>query len=297
MWNNIKFSIVIPTYKRANTIKRCLDSLIAQTYSNWEAIIVDNFSEDGTDEIVKSYGDERLKYFKNHNYGIISVSRNYAIDRAIGDWICFLDSDDCWDSTKLECLLPYINDYDIIYHGYKTNSKSINPFHKNKELFYTVKDPKVGYLLQRGDPLNPSCTAVSKNFVGSLRFSEDKKLFAIEDYDFFLQLMLLHPQIYHLKKYLTFYDSSTGVSHDNGKSLDRTRVILIKYKEYLTSKEWRNTLKLYLFNRGYKNLINGNHSQARKCFLGSMSSPVYKVKKLSVGCFIVSVIKQIMCHF
>ena len=70
------FSIVIPTYNRATLIRRCLDSVIVQTYTNWEAIIVDNFSEDNTEEIVLSYKDDRIKFIKNHNYGVISVSRN-----------------------------------------------------------------------------------------------------------------------------------------------------------------------------------------------------------------------------
>lgn len=62
--NEILFSIVIPTYNRANLIKRCIESVINQTYQNWEAIIVDNYSEDNTEEIVSSFNDERIRFYK-----------------------------------------------------------------------------------------------------------------------------------------------------------------------------------------------------------------------------------------
>ena len=94
--NSILFSIIIPTYNRANEIGRCLSSVINQSYSNWEAIVVDNYSSDDTENIVKDFNDNRIRYYKNHNYGIIAVSRNFGIDRAKGSWICFLDSDDSW---------------------------------------------------------------------------------------------------------------------------------------------------------------------------------------------------------
>ena len=112
--NEILFSIVIPTYNRANLIKRCIESVINQTYQNWEAIIVDNYSEDNTEEIVSSFNDERIRFYKNHNYGVISVSRNFALDNSNGHWICFLDSDDSWASDKLEQILPYLNHFDIV---------------------------------------------------------------------------------------------------------------------------------------------------------------------------------------
>ena len=64
--NKPYFSIVIPTYNRGNLIGRCIDSIISQTYTNWEAIIVDNYSEDNTEEIVMSYNDERIRFIKNH---------------------------------------------------------------------------------------------------------------------------------------------------------------------------------------------------------------------------------------
>lgn len=280
--SNLKFSIVIPTYNRAGTIKRCLDSVVQQTYSNWEAIVVDNFSEDNTEEIVKSYNDSRILYYKNHNYGIIAVSRNYAIDRASGDWICFLDSDDSWATDKLEQLLLYVNDYDLIYHGYQTNIPCRSILHKRDKIyFYTVKEPNIAYVLKRGDPISTSCSAVSRAFLADTRFDESKDLFAIEDYDFYLQLLLRSPRIKHLKKCLAYYDETTGISHEKLKQLNRNKEIIKKYQPYLTEEQFRDVLKYYFYLRGLSCLQVDKH-KARKAFRVAMTTPAWFIKKRAI---------------
>ena len=78
--NKAIFSVIIPTYNRAGLLKRCIESVLAQTFSDWEAIVVDNYSEDNTEEVANSFNDPRIVYVKNHNYGVISVSRNKGIE-------------------------------------------------------------------------------------------------------------------------------------------------------------------------------------------------------------------------
>lgn len=271
------FSIIIPTYNRANEICRCLSSVVGQTYKQWEAIVIDNYSEDNTEDIVKSFNDDRIKYFKNHNYGIISVSRNFGLDRAKGDWICFLDSDDSWKLDKLEQLLPYLDNYDLIYHGFIKNGGSKLPWSRDKILFYTVKESNISYVLQRSDPFATSCSAVSKSFLKSTRFSEEKELFAIEDYDFFLQLLKRSPRIKHLKKCLAYYDVTTGISHNEFVQLHRNRVLINKYKETLSKADCRNVLKLYMYMRGLV-YLDKDKIKARKYFRAGMSSEAFFVK-------------------
>ncbi|WP_297678211.1 glycosyltransferase family 2 protein [uncultured Bacteroides sp.] len=293
--NEILFSVVIPTYNRANLIKRCIESVVRQTYQNWEALIVDNYSDDNTAEIISSFHDERIRYYKNHNYGVISVSRNFALEKSNGDWICFLDSDDYWASNKLERLLPYLNDFDIIYHGYESNMVR-RLLGNSRRLFYTVKEPAVAYVLQRGDPFNPTCTAVSKFCIGDIRFSEDKDLYAIEDYDFFLQLLLKHPRIKHLKEYLAFYDVTTGVSHNQKEHLNRSRLIYLKYKHLLTKNEFRNVLKLYMFLRGV-NYIHTDLKKACKYLKIGVYSDVKEVRLLSCKWLLIAYIFRLLDIF
>lgn len=259
------FSIVIPTYNRGDLIGRCIDSIIAQTYSNWEAIIVDNYSEDNTEEVVMSYNDERIRFIKNNNYGIISVSRNKAIEISKGDWICFLDSDDSWYPQKLEVLTKYTDEYDLIYHEYQINQKRTRPFQRVCSNSYSVKNMTIIQVLRRGDPIIPSCAAVSRTALGLTRFSEEQTLFAVEDYDFFLQLIDKSLKIKHVKMPLTYYDVSTGVSHGR-IALDRDRKIYIKYMNRLSREEMREVLKYYYCRKAGYYYHSGTYCIAMKYF-------------------------------
>ena len=110
-------SIVIPTYNHGHLIGRALNSVVNQTFSHWEAIVVDNYSCDDTYEVVSRFYDPRIRYYKFHNNGIIAASRNFGIKVSNGSWIAFLDSDDWWSFNKLEkCVLLATSNIDIVYH-------------------------------------------------------------------------------------------------------------------------------------------------------------------------------------
>ena len=120
-------SIIMPSYNTGKFIKETINSVIAQTYSNWELIIVDDCSTDNTDEIVKSINDNRIIYLKNETNSGAAISRNKALREAKGRWIAFLDSDDLWKNDKLEkqikfmkennCYFSYTNYIEIDENG------------------------------------------------------------------------------------------------------------------------------------------------------------------------------------
>ena len=95
-------SVIMPTYNQEEYISDSVDSVLGQTYHHYELIIINNHSEDGTEEIVRSYSDPRIQYYKFNNHGIIAASRNYGIRLSKGKYIAFLDSDDIWLPKKLE---------------------------------------------------------------------------------------------------------------------------------------------------------------------------------------------------
>lgn len=96
-------SIIMPSYNTANYIGESINSVLSQTYENWELIIVDDCSTDYTDEVVKKFlNDKRIKYFRNNKNSGAAISRNKALREAKGRWIAFLDSDDLWVPEKLE---------------------------------------------------------------------------------------------------------------------------------------------------------------------------------------------------
>lgn len=113
-------SIIVPTYNRSLLIEETLDSVLAQTYTNWECIIVDDYSTDSTMEILKKYvkKDSRFKVIQKDNFVKrgASASRNIGLQNAKGSYIQFLDSDDVIDCRKLEEQLKvfsYLNDFEI----------------------------------------------------------------------------------------------------------------------------------------------------------------------------------------
>src|SRR3990172_8575884 len=118
-------SVVIPTYNHARFLGRALQSVLDQTYTNWEAIVIDNHSQDNTDEIVDSFRDPRIILLTIYNNGVIAASRNMGIRAAKGEWIAFLDSDDWWTPNKIQVCLEQINDkVDLVYHSLKLVSET-----------------------------------------------------------------------------------------------------------------------------------------------------------------------------
>lgn len=113
-------SIVMPSYNTAEYIADSIRSVLAQTYPNWELLIVDDCSTDETDVIVASFDDPRIRYFKNEKNGGAAVSRNRALREAKGKWIAFLDSDDLWMPDKLEKQIGFMetNGYRFSYTCY-----------------------------------------------------------------------------------------------------------------------------------------------------------------------------------
>ena len=127
-------SVIIPSYNRANTIKRSLESVLNQTYKDIEVIIVDDCSTDSTRQIIESYDDERIRYVKNDTNSGACQSRNNGITIANGEYIAFQDSDDFWRPNKLEIQLEFMKkcNADVCFckfqkHGYPEIEGKIAP--------------------------------------------------------------------------------------------------------------------------------------------------------------------------
>ena len=115
-------SIIMPAYNCAEWIGKSIDSVIAQTYENWELIIVDDCSTDDTLTVIKEYSqtDTRIKWYKlKHNSGA-AIARNTAVDKAKGVYLAFLDSDDLWKTEKLQKQIRFMSDnrYDFTCTDY-----------------------------------------------------------------------------------------------------------------------------------------------------------------------------------
>lgn len=101
-------SIITPAHNSARYIGECIQSVLAQSYTAWEMLIIDDGSTDGTRDIVKRYADKRIKYYRNEQQQGAALSRNAMLREAQGRWIAFLDSDDKWESHKLEHQIDFM---------------------------------------------------------------------------------------------------------------------------------------------------------------------------------------------
>ena len=116
-------SVIMPSYRCERFLEKSIRSVQEQTYTNWELLFVDDYSEDSTVEVVLALMqvDDRIKLFQNDKKLGAAVSRNKALREAKGRWIAFLDSDDLWEPTKLEKQIHFMeaNGYAFSYHNYK----------------------------------------------------------------------------------------------------------------------------------------------------------------------------------
>ena len=132
-------SIIMPSYNTARFIKETVDSVLAQSYTNWELLVVDDCSTDNTDDVVAQFsGDSRIKYIKNSKNSGAAESRNRALREAKGKWIAFLDSDDLWEPDKLKKQIAFMKDngYHFSYTNYTEIDENSEPNGK------TVTGPK-----------------------------------------------------------------------------------------------------------------------------------------------------------
>ena len=134
--NQPLISVIMNCYNSDKYLKEAIDSVIAQTYANWEIIFWDNQSTDQSAEIVKLYDDERIKYFYAEQHTTLGEGRNKALEKVTGEFISFLDCDDLYLPQKLEKTLEYFKDDNIglVY----TNGYTLFEDKNIKKLFYKI---------------------------------------------------------------------------------------------------------------------------------------------------------------
>ena len=181
-------TVVIPTFNHAIYLKEALLSVCMQTYTQWEAIVINNYSFDNTIEVVNSFinSDSRIRLENFKNNGIIAASRNRGIALARGRYIAFLDSDDTWHTEKLEkCMEHFIDDVGLVCHGLRMVGKEERNVFAGPE-----KKATFNALLYQGNCITPSATIVVKAALESVNFfSEDKRFVTSEDYQLWVKLV------------------------------------------------------------------------------------------------------------
>jgi teichuronic acid biosynthesis glycosyltransferase TuaG len=184
---NPRLSIVIPTYNHAHFLRTAIDSIRAQTFGDWEAVVVNNFSEDDTAAVVKSYDDPRIRLINFANHGIIAAARNHGLSLTKAPFVAFLDSDDFWYPEKLQrCMDKLALGYDLVCHA----EVWVGPGERRRTVQYGPES-RATYesLLLDGNCLSTSAVVVRRDWLErSGGFSVQPEFVTAEDYELWLKL-------------------------------------------------------------------------------------------------------------
>ena len=215
------FSVIIPTYNMLPFLKKAVRSVLNQKFKNFEVIVIDNCSNDGTENYLRGLKNKKIKFFKIKNKGVIGKSRNLGIKKSKGNWLAFLDADDVWTKNKLYDVDRQINlkKFDVIC----SSELIIDELNRKKKIWhygpYTTNFYEA--LLRYGNRISTSATVVSKNFIkkNHIFFSEKKKFANFEDYDFFLNISYKNGIFFFFKKI-----HGKHLFHQNSSTLKRNKL-------------------------------------------------------------------------
>ncbi|WP_161804648.1 glycosyltransferase family 2 protein [Lacinutrix himadriensis] len=276
-------SIIIPTYNRAHIIGETLDSIIAQTHTNWECIVVDDGSTDTTSEVMSKYiaSDTRFRYYnrpKNKPKGPCSC-RNYGFEKSKGDYINFFDSDDLLkpeaytkaiSSFKTETDAVIINTALI---DFKT-SKHISTnkiYSDNLMIDYFIG--KVTFLV---------CGPVWKrSFLKQQPYLFDVTIGNVDDWDFNLRMLYANPKLVYINEELIYYRKNHGSFSEEVRKLNKEEII----SDFKARKKQLQLIEDYGIkpNDAIKNYIINRYSKHLKIALRRNDSSKYLIFRKLIG--------------
>ena len=286
-------SVVIPTYNRASDLKRALKSVLYQTYFNWEVLVIDNYSTDGTNELISEINDVRIKLFKIKNKGVIAASRNLGIRLSSGEYIAFLDSDDFWLPKKLKISLKYLKQgADIVYHDLYLFKGKKQKFFIRKAKTRVLTTPVYDNLIAKGNALNTSSVVVKRDLLFKINlFSEDKDLVAMEDYDAWLKISQFTNKFTRITETLGYYWIGGGNTSNPELTLRTLDSFEKRYINSITELKLYKDIYWLSYVRGKQNYLLGRYNLAIDNYekiLTMHRGHSYKIKALFMVIYIYS---------
>jgi len=257
-------SVVMPTYNHARYLGRAIESVIEQNFTNWEIIVVDNYSSDNTQEVVKSFTDPRIIYLRIHNDGVIAASRNLGVDQAKGEWIAFIDSDDWWTKDKLQSCYEYMNDKtDLIYHDLEIVANKPVGFRRKLLKSWQLNTPVYLDLLMRGNPIANSSVVVRKKLLKKIGgINECVEMISVEDYNTWLRIASLTEKFLYISRSLGYY----FIHSNNSSQKDLSIPCRYATEEFFHRLSERQKIKIeanFRFISARFNYLNGNFKKAK----------------------------------
>ncbi|WP_372966645.1 glycosyltransferase family 2 protein [Marinobacter sp.] len=246
-------SVITPTYNRADFIGEAVESVLAQTYPHFEFLIVDDGSEDNTDDVLKPYlADSRIRVFRQENQGQ-SIARNLALAEAKGEYICFLDSDNYWPKDKLEQqvrLFAEFPDTDVLYgdnviineEGCEVSRNNMSRYSGNIAR-HMIKD---------------NCVAMNTTMARRRCFDEmggmSGKRRVADDYDLWLRLSARYVFRYEPRYWAWYRVMEDQISSDKTRRFQVNEEIIFDFRkdfpEALSDKEFRAGFAHFYIRKG-----------------------------------------------
>ena len=251
--NMVMVSIVIPTYQCGQFLSQAIESVLAQTYKNYEIIIVDDGSTDNTQEVLSRYSHlENIKFVTQSNQGP-AAARNRGIKLSSGEYIAFLDADDLWLPTKLEKQIIFLEQHPLTDMVYCDAYIFSGNFPWKKTLF-NMSPPASGNVFERLFLLNfiPILTVVLRRNIFNTSGFFDESIIGPEDYDLWLRICK--------SKTITFIQEPLAKYRVSAGQITKQRISMIENEIKVKEKAFQYAPELLnlpnpMLDQGYFNLL------------------------------------------
>jgi len=236
-------SIIMNCYNGEKYLIKSINSILSQTYQNWELVFFDNQSSDNSKKILKKFQDKRIKYYKSNKMLNLYDARNHAIKKTKGKYVCFLDTDDFWTKNKIKIQVKFMeanNDFGMVYSNFYT-------FDQTKKKIYIQNNFNLpsGFITKQ---------ILKRYTIGILTVCIKKKIFykyifkkkynVIGDFDFFTKISLKN-KIGCIQKPLAFYRV-----HENNYSKKKIKIFMKELNQWISQNERRfRLINISLFNQ------------------------------------------------
>jgi glycosyltransferase involved in cell wall biosynthesis len=260
-----KVSVIIPTHNRADFLKAAINSVLSQTYQDFEIIVVDDASTYATREVVTSFGDPRIHYVRNEVNRGDGGSRNAGILNSSAEYVAFLDDDDEWLPEKLQLQTELLIDSSPSLGGVYTGLINIEKS-TGKILGLHIPEHR-GHLFPKmfvDSPLVTSCLVLKRQCFETVGLF-DEKIPYNNDYDMWIRVAE-HFEFEYVKEPLVIYHTHEWkLSTDLGRVIQGWELVIDKYRQYFALSAGNYSRILY--NLGILYCLNGNFGKSRQMFI------------------------------
>lgn len=266
-----KVSVIIPTHNRAELLKSAIDSVLNQTYHDFEIIVIDDHSTDNTPAVVADFEDPRIKFLQNKGKNGPSISRNLGITHALGEYIAFLDDDDEWIPSKLEKQVAVLDTSKDNICGIYSNRLKIDQttgeIYSDDPGADTLKGNLLSQLMIK-NPIQTSTLVLRKSCLDKVGLFDENMRY-MEDRDLWIRLAM-HWEFEYIDEPLVsayYYHGNSHLSR-NLEGQTQGREILLKRYQHLLKKNKKRWADLYVclgaqycqlgkMKQGRRNLVKG----------------------------------------